>query len=355
MGAVLKPSRPDPADEAIAKAAAIIRRGGLVAFPTETVYGLGANALDATAVGRIFEAKGRPANNPIIVHVASAEQVSRVAGLPPVIDRGLNTVARLSETFWPGPLTLVLPRTDAVPGIVTAGGPTVAVRVPAHPVALALLRAADVPIAAPSANRSTRLSPTTAVHVVRGLGDRVDLILDGGPTTGGIESTVLDMTSVPPRILRPGLVTADQIEAVIGPVRRPSEAEALATGLSLEEPVANASASVRSPGMMPKHYAPRAPLEIADGDGKDRVEELTRSGKCVGWLTWEETASVPDTVRISMPSDPVAYAARLYAALHELDASSVDRIVVARPPEGDDWDAIHDRLRRGCACLAPGH
>jgi L-threonylcarbamoyladenylate synthase len=348
MGAVLKPSRPDPADEAIATAVAIIRRGGLVAFPTETVYGLGADALDAVAVGRIFEAKGRPANNPIIVHVASADELSRVASLPTDIDRGLNMVARLAETFWPGPLTLVLPKTDVVPGIVTAGGSTVAVRVPAHPVALALLRATGVPIAAPSANRSTQLSPTSAEHVLLGLGDRVDLILDGGSTSGGIESTVLDLTCDPARILRPGLVTAPQIEAVIGPIQRPSEPEASAMGLSTSVPDPSGS-EVRSPGLMPKHYAPRALLEIVEGDGRQRVARLTDSGQRVGWLSCPATPEVESVVKITMPTDAASYAARLYAALHELDANGVERIVVARPPEGDEWLAIHDRLRRAVA------
>jgi L-threonylcarbamoyladenylate synthase len=313
----------------VSKAADVLRRGGLVAFPTETVYGLGANALDPAAVERIFVAKGRPAVNPIIVHVAGIEQVSLVAADWPA------TAARLAERFWPGPLTLVLPKTAAVPDVVTAGGPAVGVRVPAHPVALALLRAAGVPLAAPSANRSTELSPTTAEHVRRGLAGRIDLILDGGPTTGGIESTVLDVTTDPPRLLRPGLVTRHEIEAVIGPIA------------GLRTPVADAPGSpLPSPGMMAKHYAPRAPLELADGDGRLRVEALTRSGRRVGWLIWSKADGVDGAVRITMPSDLKSYAASLYAALHELDAAGVERIIVARPPDGDDWLAIHDRLRR---------
>ena len=176
----------------------MLRRGGLVAFPTETVYGLGANALDAEAVRHIFAAKGRPATNPVIVHVAEIARVREVvADWPPLAER-------LAGRFWPGPLTLVLPRHPALPALVTAGGPTVAVRVPLHPVALALLRAAVVPVAAPSANRSTRLSPTRAEHVLAGLAGRIDLLLDGGPASGGLESTVLDVTTVPPRLLRRG-------------------------------------------------------------------------------------------------------------------------------------------------------
>jgi L-threonylcarbamoyladenylate synthase len=325
----LVPAGPD----SIAKAAEILRRGGLVAFPTETVYGLGANALDAAAVKRIFDAKGRPAANPVIVHVADAADLGALTrpGLPEI-------VSKLAERFWPGPLTLVLPKADAVPDVVTAGGPTVAVRVPAHPVALALLRAAGVPLAAPSANRSTELSPTMAEHVQRGLGDRVDMILDGGPTTGGIESTVLDLTTDPPQLLRPGLVTPRMIEAVIGPIRRSSDPDA-------NKPVTHASGSVvRSPGLMAKHYAPRAPLELAGDDGHSRVTEL--ADRRIGWLTWPAATDVPGVVRVTMPTDPMAYAARLYAALHDLDAAGVAYIVVAQPPVGDDWLAIRDRLQR---------
>ncbi len=182
-----------PQSDRIARAAAVLRGGGLVAFPTETVYGLGALALDAAAVGRIFAAKGRPANNPVIVHIADLKQIEQVAAEWP------DAAERLARRFWPGPLTLVVPRNADVPDATTAGGPTVAVRVPAHPVALALLRAVGAPVAAPSANRSAELSPTLAEHVLRGLDGRIDLVLDGGPTAGGIESTVLDMTTSPPR------------------------------------------------------------------------------------------------------------------------------------------------------------
>jgi L-threonylcarbamoyladenylate synthase len=305
----------------------------LVAFPTETVYGLGANALDSAAVARIFAAKGRPATNPVIVHIAAIADLGALTQ-----PRSPEVVARLAERFWPGSLTLVLPKTSAVPDIVTAGGPTVAVRVPAHPVALALLRAAGLPVAAPSANRSTELSPTTAEHVLKGLGERVDLILDGGPTTGGIESTVLDLTADPPRVLRPGLVTPAMIEGVIGRVE-----------LANHPAINSANSPARSPGMMAKHYAPRAPLELADGDGRSRVEALFGFGQRVGWLTWPGPADVGDVVRIDMPADPAGYAVRLYAALHELDAAGVERIVVAEPPDGENWLAIRDRLRRAAS------
>jgi L-threonylcarbamoyladenylate synthase len=322
----LDPAAPDPA--AIAQAADVLRRGGLVAFPTETVYGLGANALDAAAVGRIFAAKGRPATNPLIVHVADAAAVHDVAADWP------DVAARLAERFWPGPLTLVLPKRPEVPDAVTGGGPTVAVRVPAHPVAWALLWAAGVPVAAPSANRSTELSPTTAAHVLRGLDGRIDLLLDAGPTPGGIESTVVDVTMSPPRLLRPGLVTPAELEAVVGKVARAGE-PASAAGLPLP-----------SPGMLARHYAPRAPLECVAGDGRERVEVLLRQGVRVGWVTWEGAGDVSGAVTVRMPGDSAGYAGRLYAALHELDAAGVDRIVLALPPDSDAWLAVRDRLRR---------
>ncbi|MCS6777324.1 MAG: L-threonylcarbamoyladenylate synthase, partial [Chloroherpetonaceae bacterium] len=206
----VNPVHPEPG--AIAQGADCLRAGGLVAFPTETVYGLGASALDAAAVARIYAAKGRPAHNPVIVHVADVVQArSLVTEWPEQADL-------LAARFWPGPLTLVLPRNAQVPDIVAAGGPTVAIRWPAHPVAQALIRAAGVPVAAPSANRSMHISPTRAEHVLRGLTGKIDLVLDGGPTPGGIESTVLDVTAMPPRLLRPGLVTAGQIAQVVGTV-----------------------------------------------------------------------------------------------------------------------------------------
>jgi L-threonylcarbamoyladenylate synthase len=322
------PQHPEP--ERIARAAAVLRRGGLVAFPTETVYGLGANALDAEAVGRIFTAKGRPAHNPIIVHIAEASQVREVAADWPLM------AERLAACFWPGPLTLVLPRSAAVPDIVTAGGPTVAVRVPVHPVALALLRAAAVPVAAPSANRSTQLSPTCAEHVLEGLAGRIDLLLDGGPAPGGLESTVLDVTARPPRLLRPGLVTPAQLEAIIGPVERshrlPAEGQALA-----------------SPGMLPRHYAPCTPLECV-AEGSTRVSELLAAGLRVGWLSLsEEGESSGRLVKVDMPPAPAEYASSLYAALHTLDGLGLDRLVVTLPPEGEEWLAVRDRLRRAAA------
>jgi L-threonylcarbamoyladenylate synthase len=318
------PSHPDPGP--LARAAEVLRRGGLVAFPTETVYGLGANALDADAVSRIFAAKGRPANNPVIVHVENAAQAQGVTASWP------EAAARLAQRFWPGPLTLVLAKSPQVPDVVTAGGPTVAVRVPAHPVALALLRAAGLPVAAPSANRSTQLSPTTAEHVLHGLGGRIDLLLDGGPTTGGLESTVLDLTATPPRVLRPGLVTPAEIEALLGPVARPG-------------PPAQ-SGPLPSPGMLPLHYAPRTPLECVEGPGRKRAEERLAAGLRVGWLTFAATPERPGLRVIVMPTEPAAYASALYATLHTLDALGLDRIIVDLPLDREEWLAVRDRLRR---------
>jgi L-threonylcarbamoyladenylate synthase len=315
------------AADALDRAGRVLRSGGLVAFPTETVYGLGANALDAAAVQRIFAAKGRPANNPLIVHLASREQVRLVAADWPEV------AARLAERFWPGPLTLVLPRGPRVPDIVTAGGPTVAVRVPAHPVATALLAAAGVPLAAPSANRSNRLSPTRAEHVLADLDGQIDLILDSGPARGGIESTVLDVTVVPPRLLRPGLVTPAEIEAVVGPIDRPQ--------------VPAGQVALRSPGLLARHYAPRTPLVAVEGDAEPLVRRLCAAGERVGWVTFRTHPSAPDGCTLApMPADPEGYAAALYAVLHALDASGVDRIVVSMPPDTEEWLGVRDRLRR---------
>jgi L-threonylcarbamoyladenylate synthase len=321
----------EPEPEAIAQAAAVIRAGGLVAFPTETVYGLGANALEARAVARIFEAKGRPSTNPLIVHVPDCAAAQSLASTWP------ESAEQLAERFWPGPLTLILPKRDLIPDNVTGGGATVALRVPAHPVAQALLRSAQVPLAAPSANRSEQISPTQAAHVLRGLDGRIELLLEGGPTSGGLESTVLLLTSPIPRILRPGLVSPAEIEAVIGPVERPAVAPEITDGPSL------------SPGQMARHYAPRLPMELTS-HGAERVQTLLAQGERVGWLTFAPDALSPaacDSLRlIIMPDEPEAYAARLYAAMHELDALPLTRLVADAPPASEAWLAVRDRLLR---------
>jgi L-threonylcarbamoyladenylate synthase len=301
----------------IAQAAAILRRGGLVAFPTETVYGLGANALDTAAVRRIFEVKQRPATSPLIVHAASETMARAYAAV-------WSPAARdLARRFWPGPLTLVVPKKPVIPDIVTAGLATVGLRVPAHPVAIALIRAAGVPVAAPSANRFTQLSPTSAEHVRASLGDAVDMILDGGSTPVGIESTVLSLVGVP-TLLRPGMISKEEIEAVIGDV---ADAPAAAAGL----PHA-------APGMHRKHYSPRTPLLlIAPGE-----RPVGGRGAVIS-----HRSHAHGVVRMS--ADPKRYAAALYATLHELDGQGYDWIAVERVPELDAWAGIRDRLTRAAA------
>ncbi len=304
--------------EQIDAAADLIRRGRLVAFPTETVYGLGANALDPDAVARIYEAKGRPAASPLIVHVVSIEMAREVAAGWP------ESAERLARRYWPGPLTLVLPKQRCVPDIVTAGLPTVGIRVPAHPVALALIRAAGVPIAAPSANRFTELSPTSAAHVRASLGAAVDLILDAGPTDVGIESTVLSLAGPRPVLLRLGMVSQQEIEAHLGPV------EVVSSG----GPGPHAA-----PGMHRRHYSPKTRLLLVEGGavpGQGR-------GAYVGLFTEPAT---PVTEIVRMPQDPAACAATLYDTLHRLDRRGLDWIAVERPPALPEWAAILDRLER---------
>jgi L-threonylcarbamoyladenylate synthase len=322
----IDPARPDP--KVLARAGQMLRRGGLVVFPTETVYGLGANALDRAAVACIFAAKGRPATNPVIIHVADVAQAVSVAATWP------ETAQKLAQRFWPGPVSFVLPKRSDLPDLVTAGGTTVALRCPAHAVALGLIEAAGVPIAAPSANRSTQLSPTRAEHALRGLNGRIDLLLDAGPTAGGLESSVIDLTVSPPRLLRPGLVTPQEIESLIGPI--------VVGGAS-----ADAQAGpVRSPGMLERHYAPRTPLECQAGTWP-RVKELCQAGLRVGWLSLTPPREeLPGLFSIEMAGAAQTYGANLYAALHTLDAMQLDRIVVELPPGGDAWLAVHDRLRR---------
>lgn len=284
----------------ISRAAALLRAGRLVAFPTETVYGLGAYALDESAVRLIFEAKGRPSSSPLIVHVAGIEAARDLAADWP------DNAALLARRFWPGPLTIIVPKNSRVPDIVTASLPSVGLRIPAHPVARALLEAAQIPIAAPSANRFTELSPTTAEHVREGLAGRhVDMILDGGPCTVGIESTVVSLTGATPRILRPGMITRIQLEEVIGPVAMTAGAE--------------------SPGQHPRHYSPRTPV-IIDGQ--------PRQGRGVHLAC------------ASMPHDAAAYAERLYSLLHELDRNGHDWISIELPPDTPEWAGIRDRLTR---------
>jgi len=294
------------------RAAALLRSGGLVAFPTETVYGLGANALDPVAVARIYAAKGRPATSPLIVHVADLAMAQAVAAEWP------EAAQRLAERFWPGPLTLVLAKRDVVPDGVTAGLGTVGVRMPAHPVALELIRLAGVPVAAPSANPFMGLSPTTAEHVRAGLGEAVDLVVDGGSCPVGIESTVLSLVGGRAVLLRPGMVSRSMIEGVIGPVELAGEAA---------EGAAHAA-----PGMHARHYAPRTPLRVGKPDADS------------GYL-WH-AAEEESEMAVRLPAEAEGYAAGLYEALHLLDSAGLREIVVEPVPEGGEWDGIRDRLAR---------
>ncbi len=329
-----------PADaNALARAGEVIRQGGLVAFPTETVYGLGAHALDADAVAKIFDAKGRPAGDPVIVHLASADAVMAVAGSLP------ESARILTSTFWPGPLTVILDRGAAVPLRVTAGGHTVGVRVPAHPVALALLRAAGVPIAAPSANRFSRPSPTTADDVAEDLGDRVDMILDAGATMHGVESTVVDCTSAIPMVLRPGAITIEGLRLVLPHIEMRTSA------------VRDASAVLAAPGTLLKHYAPRAEVRLWTGGASLRsavrhdLEQQVAAGRRVGALLVDDdreltTGLAVECVSLGSLAHLDEAAARLFAALRALDRLHVDVIVVRDLGRAGLGLTIWDRLYR---------
>ena len=328
-------------------AASILRAGGLVALPTETVYGLGANALDRTAVEKIFKAKERPAWDPVIVHIAPRETLYDM--LDGLIERPEkdSPVWQLMRAFWPGPLTLLLPRAPAVPDVVTAGRPLVGVRMPSHPVALALIRRAGVPVAAPSANRFGHISPTTAAHVLHDLDGRIDAVLDAGPTPRGVESTVLDPTSSPMTIYRPGVVTAEQIRELAGPVellkgsggRQTTPAEALP-----------------SPGMGMRHYAPRARLVLVEA----RVEELSARldqaangcrGEQIGVMLPASVAAPPGVAAERVYAwgrwdTPEELARGLYAGLRKLDAAGCTIILCPLPPAEGIGAAIRDRLKK---------
>lgn len=308
-----------PTPENLKRAAQIIRMGGLVAFPTETVYGLGANALDAMAVARIFEAKERPSFDPLIVHISDREMLQRVVQEVPAL------AERLMARFWPGPLTLVLPKSARIPEIVTAGLPTVAVRMPAHPVAQALIQQAGVPVAAPSANPFGYLSPTRAEHVERMLGKRVDLILDGGRTEFGVESTIV-LLAEKPVVLRYGALTVEALEQVVGEVTEQLEER--------DKPLV--------PGQLPQHYAPHTPIRIA---AAGEVPPAQR--KRVGYLAFREVPKGFKVVKVLSPTgNLLEAAAHLFEALHQLDRLGLEAIYAEPIPEVGLGRAIMDRLRR---------
>lgn len=312
--------------EEIARAADVLRRGGLVAFPTETVYGLGADARNWRAVARLFSVKGRPADHPLIVHLSGAGEIDRWARDVPAAAR------RLASRFWPGPLTLILGRAPGVPDAVTGGQETVGLRVPNHPVALALLKAFEGGIAAPSANRFGRLSPTAAAHVIAELGNAVDCVIDGGPCAVGLESTILDLSGTHPQVLRPGAVTPDALAETLG-----------------ELPTMGAPGAPRAPGCLPAHYAPDTPLRLVE---TALLEAMVRS-----FLALEQSVAIlsmqqpPATSQAGcrwwmMPADPREYAHVLYARLREVDTPGCHCLLVELPPNTGEWEAVRDRLGR---------
>jgi L-threonylcarbamoyladenylate synthase len=306
-------------------AVAILRRGGLVAFPTETVYGLGADATNPDALARLFAVKGRPPSHPVIVHLGEPGWIEQWAS--PVTPEA----ARLAARFWPGPLTLVVHRAPAVLDAVTGGQDTVGLRVPAHPVARALLAAFGGGIAAPSANRFGRVSPTTAEHVRADLGIEVDLVIDGGACEVGIESTIVDVSRGAPMLLRPGRITADEIADVLRE--------------TVQDPDRSAP---RAPGTLPAHYAPRTPMElVASSEVAPRLRASAGSGAA---LVLEGAQIDAPTVAVrSLPRDPSKYAHGLYAAIRELDALGASVIVVEQPPAGNAWAGVRDRLQRAAS------
>jgi L-threonylcarbamoyladenylate synthase len=331
---------------AVKRATELLRAGEVVALPTETVYGLAANALDKKAVAKIFQIKNRPANNPLIVHIASVEMAKRcVTGWP-------DTADKLAWAFWPGPLTLVLPCAREIPGMVTAGGRTVGVRWPGHPLIQAVIRECGFPLAAPSANLSGRVSPTNAEHVRQQLGDKISLIVDGGQSQIGIESTVLDLTVSPPQVLRPGMIHAVSLEAVMENIQPPTS--------NIQHP------KLKSPGLLRKHYAPKAKLFVLNWrDEKDLRFQLSTLNPVKGRGLHGALRPQPSTcfiiahthipsaehfARVSViPHDAEAFARAIYAELHRCDEAGAELIVVETPPESPEWSGIADRLQRASA------
>jgi L-threonylcarbamoyladenylate synthase len=333
---ILSTHTPELFAAAVNRAGALLRAGEVIALPTETVYGLAANALNEKAVAKIFQIKGRPAHNPIIVHVAGNEMAKGcVTGWPALADS-------FSRAFWPGPLTLVLPRAETIPGVVAAGGETVGIRWPSHPFIQAVIRECGFPLAAPSANLSSRVSPTNAEHVCLQLGGKIPLIVDGGQSRVGIESTVLDLTVAPPRILRPGMIHAESLAAVCGGVQSP------------KSKVQSPTSTLRSPGLLRKHYAPRAKMVVLNWRDEAELELKIKNSNLktqtcfVVAHTHIPAGDVFGRVSV-MPHDAEAFARAIYAVLHRCDEAGAQAIVVEAPPDLPEWAGIADRLRRGAA------
>lgn len=311
--------------QSIRQAADLLHQGELVAFPTETVYGLGADASNPEAVGKIFAAKGRPADHPLIVHIASAAQLSDWAEEVP------ESALRLAEAFWPGPLTIILNKKACVPLAVTGGQNTVGLRVPANPVALQLLQAFGGGVAAPSANRFGRISPTLAEHVAEELNDSVAFILDGGACSVGVESTIIDLSDGQPTILRPGRITRSQLKAV------------LKTDVGL-----SSQTKIRAPGMMAVHYAPNTMALLCPAETLiSMIDELCAEGKQIGVLAFStEIANLPCLNIVQLPDQAEHYEAALYSAMRELDKLALDSILIEQPPNNEAWAAVNDRLEK---------
>lgn len=332
----VNPEAPD--EGALAQAAAILRRGGLVAFPTETVYGLGAVIYNRVSVKNIFTVKGRPGDNPLIVHIYREEQIFELARETPA------AAMVLARRFWPGPLTMILPKREGIPVEVSAGLPTVAIRLPSHPVARELLRLTDLPVAAPSANLSGRPSPTRGSHVITDLNGKIEMIIDAGPTGVGVESTVLDLTGLRPRILRPGGVTREMLEAVLG-------------AGAVETPEALNDSRPLAPGMKYRHYAPQAPLRLLTGETRvihtflqERVDQARQAGKKIGVIGYDEDQGIPSCrtevtfFSLGRRSNPAEGAERLFHLLRLCDQAGVDEIYAVAPPRTGVGEAVYNRL-----------
>jgi len=336
---VISAQTPAQFEAAVVRAVALLRAGEVVGLPTETVYGLAANALDAGAVAKVFAVKGRPARNPIIVHVAGVAMARRCVTAWPVL------ADKLALAFWPGPLTLVLPRSALIPEVVTAGGPTVGIRWSSHPFIQAVIRAGGFPLAAPSANPASGLSPTTAEHVRRGLNGRIRLVVDGGASPVGIESTVLDLTASPPRVLRPGMIHRASLLAVTG---RLQAAAVVAAADDLD------AGRLRSPGLLRKHYSPRAKLVVWTWRDAEELEaRIARTPHALSATHVLAHTRIPELGGLGrvavMAREAAAFARGLYAELHHCDATGAELIVVEGLPAAAEWQALADRLNRAAA------
>jgi L-threonylcarbamoyladenylate synthase len=331
---ILPTHTPQLFQQAVLRAAELLRAGEVVVLPTETVYGLAANALNPAAVQRIYEIKGRPSHNPIIIHVASRGMARDCTPVWPL------TADKLADAFWPGPLTMVLPKQAGLPDIVTAGGDTVGIRWPSHPFIQEVIKACGFPLAAPSANLSNQLSPTNAAHVARQLAGKVPLIVDGGQAQVGIESTVIDLTSNPPRVLRPGMIHAESLMAV--------------TGQLAEQNASTHDAVLRSPGMLRKHYSPKAPMLVREWANTDELLASLRAAQAdLRRVHVIAHTCIPLTESLTnvsvIPHDAEAFARAIYGELHRCDEENASLIVIEAVPQLPEWQGIADRLQRAAA------